>query len=633
MAKIDILLIEDDEDDYVIARDLLNDIEKDAYNLVWVSDLANAREALARNEHEVCLMDYSLGEVDGVSLLREAKTLGFSGPIIMLTGQDDDRLDTEASLAGAVDYLVKAQLSASRLARAIRYAITRRQMEAERVERLRAESASQAKSKFLAHLSHELRTPLTAILGYTDLLLHELGEPSAMEKLDIIKRNGNHLLSLLNDVLDLSKIEAGKLDVDCTDAYLVPLLSNLIQLLQVKASDKGLELKFVADGKIPEVLYTDPLRLQQILLNLLGNAIKFTEVGSVTLKIEPDPDQNQISFVVIDTGIGIETHELDKLFQPFSQLAPGHVNKEAGSGLGLAISAQLTQRLGGSIDVASAVGQGSRFRITLPLRNKNCYWIDLKLSREKTYRKATPAPALTGRVLVADDIPEIRTLVTQIVAMTGAEVDSVEDGLEAMEKIQSYPDGYYDVIFLDMQMPRMTGPQLATLLRANNFKQPLVALTAATMKDQKEQCIELGFNAHLSKPIDRELVWSVLQEYLKPRKPSKRILIVEDDSDALTVTRQLLELLGAQVSCASTGQEALAKADGSLDGILLDFNLPDMRGDEVAPKLRDKLNGTTKILAVTGEELSTSQLFAYGFNASYTKPIDLQKLQAILDTL
>ncbi|BFM08525.1 response regulator [Halioxenophilus aromaticivorans] len=632
--KINILLIEDDEDDFIITRDLLEDIEGGDYELHWAPDLGLARKALALNEHDICLMDYSLGAVDGVTLLKEAKTLGFTAPVIMLTGQDDTRLDTEASQAGAVDYLVKSQLSASRLARAVRYAVARKQIEAERVERMRAESANQAKSKFLTHLSHELRTPLTAILGYADLLLHETQTPSSVEKLGIIKRNGNHLLSLLNDVLDLSKIEAGKLDVDKTETYLTPLLTNLIELLQVKANDKDLTLAFVATGKIPEQITTDPLRLQQILLNLLSNAIKFTNQGSVTLRIDPSPEEEIIRFTVIDTGIGIEKRQINKLFQPFSQLHPSQVGQESGSGLGLAISAQLTQKLNGDLSVESALGEGSRFTVSLPMQAKNTHWVDLKLKHNTSYEAPTPAPQLQGRVLVADDIPEIRALVSQIIRMTGVHVDSAEDGQAAWDMIQQHGhDNPYDLIFLDVQMPRLTGPELAQKLRAADYPNPVVALTAQTMDDQKQQCYDVGFNAHLGKPIDRDLVWQLLKHYLKAKSNTKRVLIVEDDRDALEVTSQILELLGAEVDCASSAQEALNKVNDSLDGILLDINLPDMRGDELAPKLRSKLHDSAKILAVSGEQLSKADLFSCGFNDSFIKPLDMQKIQALMDAL
>ncbi|MGC1508919.1 histidine kinase dimerization/phospho-acceptor domain-containing protein, partial [Ketobacter sp.] len=214
MREIKLLLVEDDEDDYIITRDLLDDIFSRRYRLDWASDLETARKQLSANQHDVCLMDYALGPEDGVSLLKEATALGFSSPIIMLTGQDDERLDEEALSAGAVDYLVKSNLTQSRLARAIRYAIARREMEVERVERLRAQAENRSKSEFLAHLSHELRTPLTSILGYTDLLLKQKTRNDNDDHLQIIKRNGQHLLSLLNDVLDLSKIEAGKFELE-----------------------------------------------------------------------------------------------------------------------------------------------------------------------------------------------------------------------------------------------------------------------------------------------------------------------------------------------------------------------------------------------------------------------------------
>src|SRR5690606_1109230 len=201
--------------------------------------------------------------------------------IIMLTGQDDSELDISALKAGAVDYLVKSQLNGARLARAIRYAVARREVEVERIERLRAEAESRSKSDFLAHLSHELRTPLTAILGYTDILLHRSTQLKDEADLLTIRRNGQHLLSLLNDVLDMSKIAAGKLEINKQTVELNSFLADLRSLMGVAAQEKNLTLRIVAQEALPQTIETDPIRLRQILINLIGNAIKFTEQGHV----------------------------------------------------------------------------------------------------------------------------------------------------------------------------------------------------------------------------------------------------------------------------------------------------------------------------------------------------------------
>ncbi|MEX1034281.1 MAG: ATP-binding protein, partial [Cellvibrionaceae bacterium] len=366
MMNVKLLLVEDDEDDYILARDLLDEIARDQYTLEWAPSSAEGRAALARNEHDVCLMDYRLGQEDGLSLLKQAPDLGFNAPIIMLTAQDNTTLDIEALKAGAVDYLVKSQLNGARLARAIRYAVARRDVEAERLERLRVEAESRSKSEFLAHLSHELRTPLTAILGYTDILLHRAATRKDEADLQTIKRNGQHLLSLLNDVLDLSKIAAGKLEINIQSVELNSFLADLRSLMEVAAREKQLSLHFSADQPLPTTLQTDPIRLRQILINLIGNAIKFTNEGYVEVKVSvPHRDTSQACFAVRDTGMGIDSKDVEKLFQPFSQGSGGKLALHEGSGLGLAISKQLAARLGGDIKVKSQPNQGSTFLLTI----------------------------------------------------------------------------------------------------------------------------------------------------------------------------------------------------------------------------------------------------------------------------
>src|SRR5690606_12071829 len=282
--------------------------------------------------------------------VREALRLGFSAPIIMLTGQDDTGIEIEAAQAGAVDFLVKENLSLERLQRAIRYALARSEVQAERFERLRAESANRSKSEFLANLSHEIRTPLTAILGYTELLIdqYEGRDPDLSAKLSIIDRNGVHLLSLLNDTLDLSKIEAGKFEIEVGSLELGPFLADIFSLIRISAQDKGLAFSVQCRSALPDVIHSDGMRLRQILLNLLGNAIKFTEQGQVELSVEMSDAavaRPLLLFRVRDTGPGIAADQLSSIFHPFTQVASDRRLAE-GTGLGLTISLKLAEKLG-----------------------------------------------------------------------------------------------------------------------------------------------------------------------------------------------------------------------------------------------------------------------------------------------
>ncbi|MCA9728233.1 MAG: response regulator, partial [Candidatus Eisenbacteria bacterium] len=461
LPHLGLLLVEDDEDDYVITRDLLDDLAAGQYELDWARTAAEARRYLAKDAHHLCLMDYRLGGDDGLALLAEAPRLGFTGPIIMLTGQDEREVDVRALRLGAVDYLVKSQLTSATLARAIRYAVARHETEMERAERLRAEAENRSKSEFLARLSHELRTPLTAILGYTDLMLS--GDPSAetRARLQVVKRNGSHLLGLLNDVLDLSKIEAGRLEIEQQEVDLAGFLADLRSLLLVSARDKNLVLAFGQEGDVPRKIRTDPLRFRQILINLVSNAIKFTDVGRVEVTVRPRAleERELLEVLVRDTGCGISARDQKRLFVPFTRVGELRGDRQDGSGLGLAISRQLALRLGGDLSVESEMGQGSTFAVTIDpgdLTGVERGWLS-RVAKPESARASTLS--LRGRVLVADDLADIRELIGYIIHRAGAEVHFAADGAQVVASVEeaSRSGKPFDLVLMDVQMPALGG--------------------------------------------------------------------------------------------------------------------------------------------------------------------------------
>ncbi|MCG8534142.1 MAG: response regulator [Pseudomonadales bacterium] len=631
MRDFKLLLVEDDEDDYVITRDLIEDISAGRYQLDWARDLESARKLLSRNEHDLCLMDYMLGPIDGVSLLKEAQTIGFTRPIIMLTGQDDETLDQKALSAGAVDYLVKSQLTQSRLQRAIRYSIARRETELERLERLRAESESRAKTQFLTHLSHELRTPLTSILGYTDLLLNQQNT-QPIDYLQVIKRNGQHLLSLLNDVLDLSKIETGKLEIEHVLVDFHQLLTDLYQLLIVRADDKNIGFEFHIAQPIPKQIKTDPTRLRQILVNLLSNAIKFTEQGQVTMAVSIHSQPPSIQFHVTDTGMGIEPAFMSKLFTPFERAAS--VSSEPGTGLGLAISQNLAQQLGGDIRVESTLNQGSEFCLTIHADIPDGCAFDPWHSEPTHHNPTQPKqPPLNKRILVADDVEELRVLLGQIISNLGAEPVFASNGQEAVDLILNQ-DTEIDLILMDMQMPLMDGLEATRLLRANGFKAPIIALTAATMKGERERCLQAGCSEHISKPIDQtrlqQSIYTQLEHTPGPEKTNHCVLLIEDDDDARNLTAILIESLGLNVVTAANGKDALeCYRTHQPRWVLMDWFLPDCQGDELAQQFTQIHNHST-LVALTGHELTPEQKNECPFTHYLLKPINLDTLKKLL---
>ena len=641
MQNVKLLIIEDDEDDFFLVKDLLDEISNSCV-LDWASTYEQGQILLAENRHDLCLMDYKLGARDGIELLKLTSQLGFSGPVILLTGMHQIEIDRQALRAGAVDYLVKSNLSAEQLARSIRYALARREVERERVERLKAEAENRSKSEFLAHLSHELRTPLSAILGFTELLLNKSNDAENASHLRVVHRNGRHLLGLLNDILDLSKIEAGKLELERQPISLSAFITDIYFLMQGAAADKNLQLRIEAPYALPVVIYSDQMRLRQILLNLMGNAIKFTREGVVVLKIELTERQGKkhIWFCVQDSGIGICAETLKVIFEPFVQSKNAQIHPRAGTGLGLTISKELVERLGGDIEVSSEVGVGSQFSFTLPLDYLECSEAEiLALNFDNPAELNITVPRFTGRVLVVDDLRDIRTLIGQFVQLTGVEVVYASDGADAIRIVNAehHSGKVFDLILMDIHMPVMDGYQAAQQLRYQGFTRPLIALTAAHMKGDMDRCFEAGFTAYLSKPLDQTRLYNCLSRFLSPAKneqsviqQTKSILVVEDDPDALAAMEGLLTLIGWQVFSTQYATAALSAIEQhNPDTVLIDLNLPDMNGYDCA-ELIHKMKPELRIIIASGEAVNPLRAAECGVTASLLKPVSLAQLEEIL---
>jgi PAS domain S-box-containing protein len=378
----------------------------------------------------------------------------------------------------------------------------------------RAAAAGAAKSEFVANMSHEIRTPMTSILGYAELLEQKEQDPEKLHFLSIIRQNGAFLLEIINDILDLSKIEAGKLEITPERFELAPFVHEIHSLMQVRAAETGVRFGVEFEGPVPETLRSDPKRLRQVLVNLVGNALKFTRSGSVRLVVRRD--NSQVAFDVIDTGIGMTEEQVAQLFQPFHQADASVTRRFGGTGLGLAISQRLAAMLGGDISVVSEPGVGSTFT--------------LKLDAGQTpTRSALPVPTTNGaesavrlrkacRLLVVDDRRDIRFLAGRILSSAGAHVEYAENGYEAVQLVESQlaSPTLPDLILLDMQMPRMDGYQAAAELRSMGYERPIIALTADAMQGDMDRCLRSGCNAYLSKPIETEKMLRMINEHLSP---------------------------------------------------------------------------------------------------------------------
>lgn len=568
-----LLLVEDDEDDYILTCDYLDQLDSHTFNIQWISSPEQAIETLSKNEHDICLLDYRLGASNGLDVLKEAIANGFSGPIIMLTGQSNDELDSAALDAGAVDYLIKTEMSSSRFARAIRYALARKDVEGERVERLKAEAENRSKDRFLAHLSHELRTPLSSILGYTELLMQSDFSQQAENELGVIYRNGKHLLSLLNDVLDLSKIAADKLELTLSEVNLDSMLADVYTLMRVSVLDKGLTLRFESNQPLPLVAQLDATRVRQILINLINNAVKFTDKGEIVVNAWTQwvDEREMLFFSIKDSGMGIAPEKQELIFKPFEQIADVESRSVGGAGLGLAICAELLARMQGSISLDSEIGKGSTFTISVyPGDISEVERQVLNFSSAPQLQSKSAPCKVHGRVLVVDDLRDLRMLVGHMISTCGARVDYAEHGQQALEKVR-IADAYkapYDIIFIDIHMPVMGGKEATIELRKMGYKGPIIALTAATMKGIREELAALGFNDVIPKPVDSAVLYQCLQDYLvapesapQPKninssksltEKKQRFLLVEDDHDAAQITQLLLESLGVETVIASS---------------------------------------------------------------------------------
>jgi signal transduction histidine kinase/ActR/RegA family two-component response regulator len=380
----------------------------------------------------------------------------------------------------------------------------------------KAESASQAKTAFLANMSHEIRTPLTAILGYSEMLLDEDQTREDMQHdINAIIKSGSHLQQIINDILDLSKIESGQLVIEHLTISPLELVSEIDTIFKARAHDKGITFDINYQYPLPEKICTDPTRLKQILINLCGNALKFTKEGGISINVNYRQDSNQMEFQVTDTGIGMTDDEIENIFKPFSQADNSTTRKFGGTGLGLAISKQLCQKLGGDVIVHSEKDKGSTFSaiIDTGMAQDELFMVNelphLIISESKSglFRENS----LQGRVLLVDDNVENQKLIARYVRKTGVTVDILGNGKLAVENA---PSGNYDLVLMDMQMPVMGGLEATAELRKQGYKTPIVCLTANAMKEDKERSIAAGADDYLTKPLDLERFYSVLAQHL-----------------------------------------------------------------------------------------------------------------------
>ena len=650
-----ILLVDDEPD----AEDLFRQrfrrrIKQGELEFFYAPNGLVALEILGNNpEIDVVITDINMPEMDGLTLLRKVKEQNLPARIIVMSAYGDMGNIRAAMNSGAFDFITKPvdfndlDLTLNKTLEEVKLIkegmSAKTQLVGAEEARERAEQSRKFKEQFLANMSHEIRTPMNAVVGMTNLLLKTDPTALQMKYLKAIKQSADNLIVIINDILDISKIEAGRLEFEAVDFSLAETIDGVANTVMFKSDEKGLYLNInIADG-IPPVLVGDPVRLNQILLNLASNAVKFTESGGITINVTQGAAQDgkvNIKFSVVDTGIGIPEDRLDAIFESFSQADSTTTRKFGGTGLGLTICKQLVELQGGNIGVSSVVGQGTTFYFDLDFAPGNAQSATIEHQKHERFS------GKGLKILLAED-----NAFNQIVAQDtlegmfeGIVIDIVENGKLAVERVARE---HYDLVLMDLNMPVLNGLDATRAIRkldTEKKKTLVMAMTASATQEAIQECIDAGMNDYISKPFVPEELEEKITALLvsasnktipeaasKPSEPKNlHILVVDDNDFNQMVAQDTLSTLfpSAKIDEALNGKIACEKiAAGNYSLVLMDINMPVMGGHEATQYIRNQIpspKNNIPIMAMTAnvEKFEVDKCLESGMNDYISKPFD-----------